>query len=73
MAKSPLIHFPGALFHITARGNDRRNIFIKDPRDFQRYHEFRVYVIASPASDAGRDDLFQIVRDCFVPRYTSGS
>lgn len=37
MAKSPLIHFPGALFHITARGNDRRNIFIEDPRDFQRY------------------------------------
>ncbi len=37
MSKSPLIHFKGALFHITARGNDKRKIFLDDPRDFSRY------------------------------------
>lgn len=37
MAKYPLIHFKGALFHITARGNDKRKIFLDDPRDFKRY------------------------------------
>lgn len=37
MAKYPLIHFKGALFHITARGNDKRKIFLDDPRDFDKY------------------------------------
>ncbi len=36
MARSPLIHFDGALFHITARGNDRQRIFHVDG-DFRRY------------------------------------
>lgn len=37
MAKSPLIHFEGALFHITARGNNKRNIFKDESKDCQRY------------------------------------
>ncbi len=37
MGKYPLIHFDGALFHITARGNDKREIFLDEARDYQRY------------------------------------
>lgn len=37
MIKHPLIHFEGALFHITARGNDKRNIFLNFPIDCRRY------------------------------------
>lgn len=36
MSKPPLIHFPGALFHLTARGNNKREIFLAE-RDFRRY------------------------------------
>lgn len=36
MARHPFIHFPGALFHITARGNNKQTIFHSD-RDFSRY------------------------------------
>ena len=36
MSKLPLIHFDGALFHITARGNNKQEIFL-EPKDFQRY------------------------------------
>lgn len=36
MAKYPLIHFDGALFHITARGNDKRKIFLAE-NDYRRY------------------------------------
>lgn len=36
MARPQRIHFEGALFHITARGNDRQQTFRVD-RDFQRY------------------------------------
>lgn len=30
MARQPRIHYPGALYHVTLRGNDRQNIFILD-------------------------------------------
>ena len=36
MARPPLIHFPGALFHVTARGNNKQIIFHSD-KDFSRY------------------------------------
>lgn len=36
MSRHPLIHFPGALFHITARGNNKQIIF-RNPQDFNRY------------------------------------
>lgn len=36
MAKPPLIHFPGALFHITTRGNNKQTVFFGS-RDFSRY------------------------------------
>lgn len=37
MSKNPLIHFPGALFHITARGNNKQKIFLGNHKDFLRY------------------------------------
>ena len=36
MPRLPLIHFEGALFHITARGNNKQLIF-NQQKDFQRY------------------------------------
>lgn len=36
MSKPSLIHFPGALFHITSRGNNKEDIFLEE-RDFRRY------------------------------------
>lgn len=36
MSRHPLIHFPGALFHITARGNNKQIIF-HHPQNFNRY------------------------------------
>lgn len=36
MSRLPLIHFEGALFHITARGNNKQLIF-NQQKDFQRY------------------------------------
>jgi REP element-mobilizing transposase RayT len=39
MARKPRIHFPGALFHVITRGNQRQAIF-KGPEDFRRFQEF---------------------------------
>lgn len=36
MSRPQRISFPGALFHITIRGNNRENIFIDD-KDYKRY------------------------------------
>lgn len=36
MPRPSLIHFPGALYHITARGNNKQNIFYNE-KDFFRY------------------------------------
>lgn len=30
MARKPRIHFPGAIYHVILRGNDRQNIFFRD-------------------------------------------
>lgn len=34
MARKPRIHFPGALYHVIARGNRRERIF-RDEKDYQ--------------------------------------
>ncbi len=36
MARKPRVHFPGALYHVIARGNQRQAIFMDDP-DRRRY------------------------------------
>ena len=36
MARKPRIHFPGALYHVIARGNRRQGIF-RDDKDLQRF------------------------------------
>src|SRR5690625_7770112 len=36
MARKPRIWYPGATYHITARGNRRDSLFL-DPQDYQRY------------------------------------
>jgi putative transposase len=36
MARKPRIHFPGALYHVIARGNRRERIF-RDEKDYQLY------------------------------------
>lgn len=39
MARKPRIHFPGAFYHVIARGNRHQKIFIDD-QDYQRYLSF---------------------------------
>jgi len=39
MAWKPRIHFPGALYHVIARGNKGQKIF-RDDQDYQRYLNF---------------------------------
>ena len=39
MARKPRVHFPGALYHVIARGNRRQEIFI-DNQDYERYLNF---------------------------------
>ena len=39
MARKPRIHFPGALYHVIARGNRRERIF-RDEKDYQLYLNF---------------------------------
>jgi putative transposase len=39
MARKPRIHFPGALYHVIARGNRRERIF-RDEKDYQLYLKF---------------------------------
>jgi REP element-mobilizing transposase RayT len=36
MARKPRIHFPGALYHVIARGNRRQGVFL-DEKDLQRF------------------------------------
>ena len=38
MARPPRLQFPGAIYHVMARGNERREIF-RDERDRERYLE----------------------------------
>ena len=30
MARKPRVHFPGALYHVISRGNQRQDIFLDD-------------------------------------------
>jgi len=39
MARKPRIHFPGAFYHVIARGNRRERIF-RDEKDYQLYLNF---------------------------------
>jgi len=39
MPRKPRIHFPGALYHVIARGNRREKIF-RDEKDYQLYLDF---------------------------------
>ena len=39
MARKPRIHYPGAFYHVIARGNDRQKIF-RDEEDYQIYLAF---------------------------------
>jgi putative transposase len=39
MARKPRIHFPGAFYHVIARGNRRQKIF-RDNKDYQLYLSF---------------------------------
>lgn len=36
MARKPRIHYPGALYHVIARGNQRQDIFVSKA-DFRTY------------------------------------
>ena len=55
MARKPRVHFPTALYHVIARGNQRQAIFL-DERDFRTYlsflaeykskHSFHLYAYA---------------------------
>lgn len=55
MARKPRIEFPGALYHVFARGNRRNRIFLT-PKDYERYlslvkrykkrYDFRLYAYA---------------------------
>ena len=36
MARRPRVHFPGALYHVISRGNQRKKIYKDDP-DYQRF------------------------------------
>jgi len=36
MARRPRVHFPGALFHVISRGNQRQRIY-KDDEDHRRF------------------------------------
>lgn len=55
MARRPRVHFPNALYHVIARGNQRQDIFV-DEKDFQKYlsllseyksrYSFRLYAYA---------------------------
>ena len=38
MARAMRIEFPGAVYHITSRGNERRDIF-RDDHDRRHFHE----------------------------------
>ena len=41
MARRPRIYFPGALYHVVSRGNQRQRIFL-DERDFRTYLSYLV-------------------------------
>jgi len=36
MARSPRVHFPGALYHVISRGNQRQAV-IRDADDYRRF------------------------------------
>jgi len=39
MARKPRVHFPGAFYHVIARGNRGQKIF-RDAQDYERYLDF---------------------------------
>jgi putative transposase len=52
MTRKPRIHFPGALYHVIARGNRRQKIFVEDEdretylhllREYKRRYGFKLY------------------------------
>lgn len=60
MPRPQQIHFQGALFHITSRGNDRRDIFLHSS-DFERYLE-RVEVVKKKFP-------FKLFAYCLMPNH----
>ncbi len=36
MARGPRVHFPGALYHVISRGNQRQRVF-RDDQDHRRF------------------------------------
>jgi REP element-mobilizing transposase RayT len=36
MARSPRVHFPGALYHVISRGNQKQTVF-RDAEDYRRF------------------------------------
>ena len=56
MARKLRIHFPGALYHVIARGNRGQKIF-RDDQDYQRYLDFlREY----------REDFYELMDQRFL-------
>lgn len=60
MPRPPLIHFRGALFHITARGNNQERVFLNF-RDYQR-HFARV-------GEIKKKFPFKLYAYCFMPNH----
>ena len=51
MARRPRVHFPGALYHVISRGNQRQKIYKDDP-DYQRFETLLGEVIKHHALTA---------------------
>lgn len=51
MARKPGIHFPGALYHAIARGNQRQDLFISEA-------DFRIYLSYLYSLTRGRRGAF---------------
>jgi len=42
MVRKPWVHFPNALYHVIARGNQRQDIFL-DNQDYKTYLNLRLF------------------------------
>lgn len=60
MPRPRLIHFKGALFHITARGVDKKDIFLK-PQDCSRYLE--------RLNKVKKEKKFSLYSYCLMPNH----
>jgi REP element-mobilizing transposase RayT len=60
MPRRPRIHYPGAVYHVTARGVDKRQIFF-DPEDYRRYTNAQT---AAVAELGGR-----LIAHCLMPNH----